>query len=46
MGYGDDIRLEGKSFLETVSDASTRWFPYCYRATILQEGSHDVIFSP
>ena len=46
MGYGDDMRLEGKSFLETVSDASTRWFPYCYRAAVLHKGSHDVIFSP
>ena len=45
LGFGD-IDLEGKSFLETVEDANTLWFPYCYRAVVLHEGSHDVVYSP
>jgi hypothetical protein len=46
MGYGDDIRLEGKSFLETAPNASKMWFPYCYRAAILGEQVHDTVYSP
>ena len=45
LGFGD-IDLEGKSFLETIEDANTLWFPYCYRAVVLHEGSHDVVYSP
>ena len=45
LGFGD-IELEGRSFLETVQDASKVWFPYCYRAVVLHKGSHDVIYSP
>ena len=38
--------LTGRSFLDTVGDASTMWFPYCYRAAVLGETVHDVVFSP
>ena len=38
--------LTGRSFLKTVKNASTEWFPYCYRAVVLGETVHDVIYSP
>ena len=45
LGFGD-VDLVGRSFLETIPDASTVWFPYCYRAVVLHERSHDVVYSP
>lgn len=38
--------LVGRSFLETIHNASEKWFPYCYRATVLGETIHDVVYSP
>ena len=43
---GGDKDLTGLSFLETVSNASDVWFPYCYRAAVLGETVHDIIYSP
>jgi diguanylate cyclase (GGDEF)-like protein len=44
-GYGD-MELTGKSFLEVAPNASTLWFPYCYRAAVLGEEVHDTVYSP
>jgi len=38
--------LTGRSFLDSVQDAATFWFPYCYRAAIKGETLHDVVYSP
>ena len=38
--------LLGKSFLQAARDASTLWFPYCYRAVVERETIHDVVYSP
>ena len=36
----------GKSFLGLYDDASKVWLPYCYRAVVLGEHVHDVIYAP
>ena len=38
--------LNGESFLNTVKDADTFWFSYCYRAVVNGETIHDVVYSP
>jgi hypothetical protein len=38
--------LTGRPFLETVEDAGTFWFSYCYRAAVNKETLHDVVYSP
>ena len=38
--------LIGHSFSGSVSGATSMWFSYCYRATVLGESVHDVVFSP
>lgn len=38
--------LVGRSFLESVNDASEQWFPYCYQALVSGEIVHDVVYSP
>ena len=38
--------LTGRSFLDTVEDADTLWFSYCYKAAIGGETLHDVVYSP
>ncbi|MDO4807100.1 MAG: EAL domain-containing protein [Coriobacteriales bacterium] len=38
--------LVGHSFLETVQNASEKWLPYCYQASVLGETVHDVTYSP
>ena len=38
--------LTGKPFLDTVEDAGTFWFSYCYRAAVNKETLHDVVYSP
>lgn len=45
-GGFDPKAIIGKSFLATYPNASTIWFPYCYRAAVLGEHVHDIIFSP
>ena len=37
LGFGD-VDLVGRSFMETVPDADSLWFPYCYRAVVQHEG--------
>lgn len=37
--------LTGRSFLEAIEGASTSWFPYCYRAAVLHEEVHDIVYS-
>lgn len=44
-GFGG-TKLTGRSFLETARDASPSWFPYCYRAAVLGERVHDIMYSP
>ncbi len=44
-GFGNK-ELAGKSFLESASNASRLWFPYCYQAAVLGEEVHDTVFSP
>ncbi|MBR3316966.1 MAG: EAL domain-containing protein [Atopobiaceae bacterium] len=39
-------RIIGRSFLSAIDNASTMWFPYCYRAAILKEHIHDMVYSP
>lgn len=44
---GCELRdIAGRSYLDTTQHASNVWFPYCYRAAVLGEQVHDVIFSP
>ena len=44
-GFGDRDPT-GLSFLATVPNADTLWFPYCYRAAVLGEELHDTVYSP
>ena len=44
-GYRPE-NLIGHSFLGSVERANSMWFPYCYRAAVLGESVHDVVFSP
>ena len=44
-GNLDPMDLLGRSFLEVVENASPEWFPYCYRAAVLGETIHDVVYS-
>ena len=44
-GYRPE-NLIGHSFLGSVERANPMWFPYCYRAAVLGESVHDVVFSP
>lgn len=43
-GY-DEAKLPGSSFLALSSGEGRMWFPYLYRAAVLGEKSHDVLFS-
>ena len=38
--------LVGRTYLEANDNASTIWFPYCYRAAVLGEKIHDMVYSP
>ena len=44
-GYKPE-NLIGHSFLGSVDKANPMWFPYCYRAAVLGESVHDVVYSP
>ncbi|HAM16710.1 MAG TPA: hypothetical protein DCP91_12810 [Eggerthellaceae bacterium] len=44
-GY-DQESIIGRSFFEIDENASSRWYPYCFRAVALGETVHDTIFSP
>ena len=41
----DQADLAGSSFLALAGEESSLWFPYCYRAAVLKEEVHDVLFS-
>lgn len=37
--------IVGRSFLEVSKGSGGDWFPYCYRAAVLGEHVHDVVYS-
>lgn len=45
QGYSES-QLPGNSFISLSGEESSGWFPYFYRAAVLKEDVHDVIFSP
>ena len=44
-GY-DQKQIVGQSSLEVSETGNQEWFSYCYRAAVLGEHVHDVVYSP
>lgn len=42
----DQATLPGRSYIEVVGESGGLWLPYCYRAAVLKEKVHDVLFHP
>lgn len=40
----EQSNLPGQHFIELFGDRGSVWLPYCYRAAVLKEKVHDVIF--